>query len=256
MITVGRAAAARRGDVEPQPLPQWLQDAGFVLRPSQMSMIVAAPNVGKSAVALMVATSNPQLYTLIFSADTDPVTAYQRLVAATDGVPVNSVKLGSSQAHRRYPRLQWCFEASPTIDDIVAEIDCYTLLYGRHPQLIIVDNLTDIWIDTDDYHGLRAAVDELHQIARKTGAHVMVLHHAVGEYENGTQPIPLSGISNKLAKKPELVISLYRITDQWVDALGVCVIKNRNGPADRTAGQPKWLRVDFNRMGVVGEQVA
>jgi hypothetical protein len=78
----------------------------------------------------------------------------------------------------------------------------------------------------DEYSQLRASCRELQRIARRTRAHVMGLHHVIGNKEDGKDPIQLSDLIGKIGKIPELVIGLHRPYD---GQLGITVPKQRLG---------------------------
>lgn len=226
-------------------------------------MVVAAPGVGKSAWATIYA-SKAHVGTLYFSADTDPHTMTCRLAAALTGTDQETIDAAIREgrgapyldAVDSLERFQLSFDSSPSMDDIYSEVDAYAMVFGAYPELIVVDNLMDVYSDGDnEFSAQRAILDELHQLARATSAHVMVLHHAIGEFENGNEPIPLRGVQNKLSKKPEMVLTLYRIHDQWTDSLGVCVVKHRNGRADASAKTTIWLKINLSTMEIKAPEI-
>lgn len=252
MLSASRALGGNgsAGDWLPDVFPL-LAEEGIHFRRTQMSMIVAGPGVGKSNFAL-IASARMGVRTLYMSADTDAHTTNTRLVSAVLDVSQDDVRLDdpvSSEALEALASLQFSFDASPSIDDIVGEVDAYAMLYGEYPELIIVDNLKNLYSDADnEFTAYANVLDELHQLARLTTAHVMVLHHAVGEYENGNTPIPLSGLNGKVGKIPELVLTLYRIHDSFTDSLGICPVKHRNGTADASGRTAIFHAIDYSRM--------
>ena len=48
-------------------------------------------------------------------------------------------------------------------------------------------------------------------------------------YADGKTPIPLSGLMNKIDKRPRLILTLYEAD---VSVLGICIVKNNNGKRD------------------------
>ena len=232
-----------------------LAEAGIHFRRSQLSMIVAGPGVGKSAVATILA-ARMGAGSLYFSADTNPHTMTCRLAAAVSGVDQETVDVALREGRgEQYleivdglGHLQFCYEPSPDLFDIHEEVDCYAMVFGEYPEFIVVDNLMDVYAEGEDLKAKKTVLDELNTLARDIEAHVMVLHHAVGEYENGDKPIPLKGIDNKLGKKPTLILSLYRVVDAWTNSLGICPIKHRNGKADASGSWAIWHKLDLARM--------
>jgi hypothetical protein len=86
----------------------------------------------------------------------------------------------------------------------------------------------------------------LNDLARLTGAHVMVLHHATGEYENGDKPIPLGGIEFKAGKLADMCLTLTREDSE----LRVAAVKNRGGSADASGRKNVSLYTDLARMKI------
>jgi hypothetical protein len=136
--------------------------------------------------------------------------------------------------------VQFSFDSYSTAD-ILDDVKAYGVVHGAHPELIIVDNLRNVARSgTDELSSQQKAMDELHALAGMTGAAVLVLHHATGQYDDGDKPIPLSGIENKLSKLPAQILTLHRNgTDMFL-----CPVKSRLGPADPSG--KKQIRVHFD----------
>lgn len=130
------------------------------------------------------------------------------------------------------------FDSAPSPRDISDEVDMFAMINGDYPHLIVVDNLMDVAGASSAVESQDAVLDFLKQLARRTGSAVVVLCHVTGEYANGDTPIPLSGLMNKIDKRPRLVLTLF---NKAVRVLGVCVVKNSNGRADPSGG----LQVDI-----------
>ncbi len=146
------------------------------------------------------------------------------------------------------------YKATPNLDDIEMSLAAYEEVYGVYPELIIVDNITNVDTQTgesDPFAGLEALLDWLHSMARDTKSCVMGLHHVTGPYNDGDKPIPLSGIKNQIGRVPEMVLTLHRIpgdspTDP--DTLNVSTVKNRGGRANPNGE-------DFVSLDFVGDHV-
>lgn len=225
---------------------------GFGLAKGQLGMIAAAPGVGKSAIALQIALAC-NLRTLYVSADTDDWTMGVRTLAHLSGHPqayvtacleggytVDELDLALYQARH----VSFSFD-SYTTKEIRDDVLAYEVVHGASPELIVVDNLLNIARGgEDDLSSQTRAMDELHALGQMTGAHVLVLHHATGTYDDGDRPIPLSGLANKLSKLPAQVLTLHR-KDPYVFA---CVVKHRQGKADPSGSMQVRLRFDGERM--------
>jgi predicted ATP-dependent serine protease len=143
--------------------------------------------------------------------------------------------------------IQWVFDSSPSLDDIELEIKAYVELYGVAPELIVIDNLMNIAAETDnEWAGLRAIMMELHDMARKTEACVLVLHHVSeqSEYGSTTMPPARRAIHGKVSQLPALILTLGY--DPSGGLLRVAAVKNRFGPHTADASQWATLFVNFS----------
>lgn len=220
-------------------------------RRGQVCMVAAAPNAGKSMFALVYAIK-AKVPTLFFSADTDTSTVMMRAAAATSGHTQLTVE-GNLNSNPSYYKedlkdtqhIQWVFESSPSLDDIELEIKAYIELFGKAPELIIIDNLMNVAAESDnEWAGLRAIMVELHDMARKTEACVLVLHHVseASEYGSPTMPPPRRAVHGKVSQLPALLLTLGYDPSQGM--LRVAPVKNRFGP--HTADASEWATLFVN----------
>ena len=237
------------------PLPDvWksLVKQSIKFRRGQVCMVAAAPNAGKSMFALIYAIK-AKVPTLFFSADTDTATVMIRTAAQLSGHSQLTVENNINKSQRYYDpyltkasHIQWVFDSSPSLDDIEMEIKAYVELYGVMPELIIIDNLMNVAAETDnEWAGLRAIMMELHDMARKTEACVLVLHHVSEQSEYGSpmMPPPRRAIHGKVNQLPSLMLTLGYDPTQGL--LRVASVKNRFGPHFADASQWASLFVNF-----------
>ena len=236
------------------PLPDvWvgLKQKEIKFRRGQVCMVAAAPNAGKSMFALIYAIK-AAVPTLFFSADTDTTTVMMRAAAHISGhsqVTVESNLASNShyydQHFEKFGHIKWVFDSSPSIDDLELEIRAYVELYGHAPELIVIDNLMNVTAETDnEWAGLRAIMMELHDMARKTEACVLVLHHVSeqSEYGSPTNPPHRRAIHGKVSQLPALILTLGY--DPAQATLRVAAVKNRFGP--HTADASDWVALFVN----------
>lgn len=251
MLNLARAWAGVT--VKATPLPDvWkaLTARHIKFRRGQVCMVAAAPNAGKSMFALVYAIK-ANVPTLFFSADTDTSTVMIRAIAAVSGHAQLTVEsnLNSNPAYYKddldeLKHIQWVFESSPSLDDIELEIKAYIELYGKAPELIIIDNLMNVVAESnDEWAGLRAIMTELHDMARKTEACVLVLHHVSeqSEYGSPTMPPPRRSIHGKVSQLPAIILTLGYDPSGM---LRVAAVKNRFGP--HTADASEWATLFVN----------
>lgn len=237
MLTLGQAVAQQgvQGAAILTPYES-LTRLGFSFRRGQSSMLAAAPGVGKSAVALDIAMRLP-MRSLYISADTDSFTMGIRAAAKMSGHPQSQVERGLGEPttapmyHDLLSKLwnvKFAFDVS-SMEDVRDEVFAYATSFGEFAGMVIVDNLINVTEGDDEYRAMKAAVQDLDRLAHNTGAHVMILHHATGKYEDGDVPIPQGGLENKVAKIPAQILTLNRAGS---GKLRVNVVKNRAGKAD------------------------
>ena len=237
------------------PLPDvWtgLAAKQIKFRRGQVCMVAAAPNAGKSMFALIYAIK-AKVPTLFFSADTDTTTVMMRAASHTSGhsqVTVENNLAGNSHYYdhhfQKIDHIKWVFDSSPSIDDLELEIRAYVELYGIAPELIIIDNLMNVAAETDnEWSGLRAIMMELHDMARKTEACVMVLHHVSeqSEYGSPSKPPARRAIHGKVSQLPALILTLGYDPNQAT--LSVAAVKNRFGPHTADASDFAQLLVNY-----------
>jgi predicted ATPase len=232
------------------------------MRKGQLTMITAAPGVGKSAVVhaiLQRGNDEGQVNrTLYHSADTDQSTMWVRAAAIATGYETSDierdVRLGNFTGYEAEVRaaashMEFVYSTSPSGDDILQEFEAYATKYGLYPEVFVMDNLSNCYAgEGDEFAALQGNLDFLHDLARDTKAAIITLHHSTGEYSNGDRPIPRSGIRGKLDKTPELILSMYRRGEQTF----MCPIKNRTGKADARAEWHLPLYADLARMHFQG----
>jgi replicative DNA helicase len=242
-----------------EPLPvvyQGLHDAGTRFLRGQLVLVAAGPGTGKSAFALTLALKS-KASCLYFSADSDAFVQLSRSISILTGMPLarasqlvlNDQLSDVKQALSGLP-IRLTYEASPTLDRIESSLQAYDEVYGDYPDLIVVDNITNVRSgmsedDGDPFAGLEGLMDYLHTMARETEACVIGLHHVTGPYNDSDKPIPLSGVKGQITRVPELVLTLHRRPgDEFTpDSLVVSTVKNRGGRMDPTG--LSFVELDF-----------
>lgn len=223
-------------------------------------MVAAAPGVGKSAFTLNLAIRSG-CRGIYMSADSDEVTQAHRAAAILTGDTVSEIeaayKVGQGAKYDKaltdFNRVWFDFDASPSLAQIEEEVLAYAYAYGKWPELLVLDNLANVWDDSggEGFTSLESTMGFLVDLARKTQAAVVVLHHVVGEAESGDQPLKLKDIRGKITKLQTLVLGLA-YTDSYLvgggQPLGVYVLKNRSGKASAAGDHMVELEANLDRM--------
>ena len=214
-------------------------------RHGEVVMIAGRSGTQKSGLALWW-TAQMNLPTLYFSADMSPFTASSRVASMVTGDTTEQVEAGMAaggQRRSRYlralapSRITFAFGSPITWRALDEELEAYVELWDAYPQVIVCDNLMDFESAESDYTAQMAVMSSLTELARTTGATVIVLHHASDKsWEAKTDPwAPPSRdqVKGGLSEKPELSLSVA--LDPQSLEYRIAVIKQRMGPSDPTA---------------------
>jgi KaiC/GvpD/RAD55 family RecA-like ATPase len=221
-------------------------------RRGQVCLVAASSGTGKSMFAMIYAIK-VNVPTMYFSADSDTATIMMRAASHLSGHNQITVEQNLSNDSHYYDKhfdklkhIKWVFDSSPSLDDIELEIKAYVELYGEPPELIIIDNLMNIAAEKDDeWAGLRLIMKELHDMARKTEACVMVLHHVSEQTEYGSlsKPSHRRAIKGKVTELPSLILTMGH--DPVTTELHIAPVKNRFGFTSVDASEYTSLIVNF-----------
>ena len=246
-ITSALRDAGHAGESLP-PVFEAFENHGVHFKLGELHLVASAPGVGKSLLARTIAVRSG-VPTLYVSADTSPHVTSVSLAAMLSGHPQAYVEQHLKSG--RYDEIlagldhiRWSFQACPSIDDIVADMQSFAVLYGDFPHHLIIDNLSNCFSEDEEYAGYRRNMEAFQTMASETGSAVTVLHHLVGRCEDGTTRPSLADIEGKVGKRPGLVLTLFNGKS---GDLGFCVVKNRGGAAAPNGGLYGFLKTDKER---------
>jgi hypothetical protein len=240
LITLSRSVG--KGSVGGEPLPapfaSWAAK-GIRFRRSSVSMLAGIPGSFKTMI-MTNAVVNMRTPTLAFSTDSSIETVRARLLALASGQPTDDTEAWAyGQPDKaavllaQYDFMQYDFMPDPSLDDIWLSTYAYAEAHGVWPEQIVVDICSDVGHDTgDEWGSLRDLMRQSKVLARETGAHVLLVHHA-SDSQSTKRPCPRrSDIHGKVAAIPELIITCG-MDDQG--RLNVACVKNRHAKADKDA---------------------
>ncbi|MFJ9771803.1 hypothetical protein ACIRVF_11200 [Kitasatospora sp. NPDC101157] len=259
MYSLAQSITVKGAAGEPLPNPfRGLSKHEVEFRRGELSLVVAGPGTGKSLLAVNLAMYG-NLPCLYFSADSGAATQLSRATAIITGDDVKEIKKklvdGDFEEYTPVLGKRWWvrfnYEARPTLSDMELDLDCYFEIFGCHPHLIVVDNVTNVDAgavgDAESFtFSLEGLCEYLSEMARVTRAHVLGLHHVVGEHSDGLKPIPLSGVKGKIGRVPALILTIFKEIDGMDGrVLHISPVKNREGFED-SSGET-YSSYDFNR---------
>lgn len=244
-----------RAAVHAEPLPTvWknLEGLGMQFRRGWLHLVASAPNTGKSMFAMVYALK-AKVPTLFFSADTDLSTMRIRCLAHVTGHSQKVVEQNLLFDELYYDdveaehlsHIKWVGESNPSLDDLSDELDAWIELYATPPSLIVIDNLLNVAAESDnEWAGLRRIMADLHGLAHKSSAALLVLHHVseASEYKSMNPP-PMRSIQGKVSQLPEVIITLLHESSR--NELKVAIIKNRSGQRDTDGGLYSTLLTNY-----------
>lgn len=253
----------RRKDQSGEPLPDFLatlHNGGVRFRRAQVCLIVGQPGAGKSLMALFAALKS-RVRTLYISADTDSKTMLWRAAACVMQAPVNEVAqmVGTSadvlveEALDEVDRLiAFDWNSNPSLSDIQLETLAAEEAWGAFPQMIVIDNLMNVVANDggDSYQGMASNMQAFHSLARKTGAAVIVLHHASLNRTKEGEPAPMNAIIGQVSALPEMILSVMMEENTYK----VAIVKNRHAKANREGKRQIELAVQPEMMTLFNDE--
>ncbi|GAA0967336.1 AAA family ATPase [Actinocorallia libanotica] len=221
-------------------------------RHGEVVMIAGRSGTQKSGFALFwVAQMN--LPTLYFSADMSAFTASSRLASMATEDTTEMVEAGMKAGGRHRQRylkaladsnIVFSFGSPITWQAVDEELEAWIELWDEYPAVVVFDNLMDFEGAESDYTEQMAVMSNATELARATGATVIILHHASDKAweakSNPWNPPSRDQVKGGLSEKPELSLSVA--LDPHSLEYKVAVIKQRMGACDPTAQRYATMR--------------
>lgn len=228
-----------------KPLP-WIEELrllyeeGVTFRHGQLIVVAAQPGAGKSLFVQWMCNrwDVPTLYVSMDMSQSDTIT---RLGAMRCNMTHDNVKHAFEEDG---PQSAWIedeldksvmdfyYDDAPTLNDIQDELSAYVEAYDAYPTVLVLDNLIDIDNEGDDeYRAWNQTLLWLKGLVRETGMTVIVVHHA-RELEKTDYPSARKDFAGKIAKTPELMLSVSMTPD---NLFRIATVKNRGGKTDAMA---------------------
>jgi hypothetical protein len=222
-------------------------------RAGQVVMVTGRPKAGKSNFAQWLVTQWG-LPTLYYSLDMDAFTAACRQAAIVTGHRLEGIAAAMESGGEGWyedeldgSEVAFCFDTTPELPDIQAEMDAYVELNDLYPSVVVVDNLLNIECGEGTHGDYKHVMKQLQSLARQTGALVIVLHHAREGTKDITRPPSAAETDNKINQIPETLLSVAKNPDD--DRFQIAVLYQRfGGRSDPNAEHPATIWADFSTM--------
>lgn len=225
----------RKIGAEPLPTP-WFNG---LLRRGILAEVGAAPNVGKSFIALrwalhLAREGFPILYC---GMDTSLRDQGDRMFTMSHGRPANDEEELEEWLKDSELPIRWCDLSLSTgaLNELVAAEAIY---FGETPALVIVDVLGELVQGEESVEKVSGVVADLKVISREHHTCVLALHHLRDGFAgSGDAAVQLSDFRYEKGRYAEVVFGLWRPSP---GALAMRILKNRSGPR----GDTTYLRFD------------
>lgn len=242
-----RALARALTDMgEPFPFPYPLPAD---IRKGDLVMLLAAPRVGKSNVAVdwavkVASGGQPVLY---ITTDTRASEQAVRVVANLSGETKGAIKARldywSGWLTGVGHPLRWS-SADITERHVMELLEAERQYLGEYPAMVIVDVAFDLLEGEEGPGTARSVFRRLHTAAQRTGAVVLALHHVKGgDAADGNTFVGMSDALYRVERVPEIILTMWR---SGQDRVSMHLAKNRSG----LDGQTQTLQVDWSRARV------
>lgn len=247
------------------PALQQLYMNGFDPRHGQVIMIAGRSGSQKSGFAMWW-VDEMALDTIYFSGDMSAFTASSRIASKRSGLTTDEVEyaLKAGGEHRESvfeylaeSRITFSFGSPITWRAIDEELDAFVELHNKFPDIIVLDNLMDFEGAESDYTAQMSVMQGVTELARDTGATVIIMHHASDKSWDARNdpfsPPSRQEVKGGLSEKPELSLSVALDPNNL--NFNVAIIKQRQGPQDPTARRWTTLRCEpaltrFHQIGL------
>lgn len=234
-----------------------LYSKGVRPRHGEVVMIAGRSGTQKSGLALYW-IAQMKLPSVYFSADMSPFTASARITSMVTGDTTEMVELGmrgGGAARDRYlnatktgpgSNIHFSFGSPLTFERVEDVLEARVEVFDEYPDVICFDNLMDFDGAESEYAAQMEVMSYATELARHTGATVVVLHHASDKTweakSDPWSPPSRDQVKGGLSEKPEL--SLTVAFDPYSNHYKIACVKQRMGPSDPTARNFASLRIE------------
>ena len=211
-------------------------------------MIAGRSGSQKSGFAIWLVTEW-DLPTIYFAADMTLFEVSVRFASSKLGLTTDEVKERLDSGGRKAAEVRRVLSEMPTQvetgaitwEKLDTQIAAYVEIWDRYPEVIVIDNLMDVEEGASDYHAQMEIMQAVVEVARFTGATVLVLHHATDKTEGYSTDAPArKDIKNGMSEKPQMILGVA--LDNYTLDMQVAILKQRMGPNDPSGRLKAYLK--------------
>lgn len=198
------------------------------VRSGTVTLVTGPPGAMKTGLVLYLVLrwNRPTLYV---AADVESFEIVERAGATMSGDTMEQVR-DNPDAYADFftqvPNVRFSYEDSPTYHELEMEVAAYAEVFGRFPEVIVVDNVVNLVGDSEDeWAAHRDHAHVLHALAHRTQSAVIALAHMADDRADPSKPAPRSKLMGKISALPKAIWSLALDGDQ----LHVSPVKNKHG---------------------------
>lgn len=210
------------------PVFQAFESMKIKVRAGTVTLVAGPPGAMKTGLVLYLVLrwNRPTLYA---AADVESFEIVERAGAAISGDTMEQVRANpENYVHlfEEVSNVKFSYEDSPTYQDLEAEVAAYAEVFGRFPEVIVVDNVVNLVGESEDeWASHRDHAHVLHALAHRTQSAVIALAHMSDDRQDPSTPAPRSKLMGKISALPKAIWSLALDGDK----LHVSPVKNKHG---------------------------
>jgi hypothetical protein len=208
-----------------------LEDMKIRARRGTATFVAGPPGAMKTGLVLYLIL-RMNLPTIYMSADAEDFEIVERAAAMMSGDTMEQVRANPAKyisLLESRSNVKFVYDDAPSYEDLEMEVSAYAEIYGRFPEVIVIDNLMNLTGENEsEWAAHRDHARVIHRLTRITKAALFVLAHMSDDRVDPTTPAPRKSLMGKVGALPKAIWSVALDGD----VLKVSPVKNRWGPAD------------------------